>query len=215
MCKRLGGGGVTGGWKCGLGLVLGYGDAFGVESSDSLAHTDTNTLSTDTVLYSLIIGRWRRGRTLRRRAIRRPQMGHAADRERQSPPRKGWQDHSLVTLTLDKARFRGTLCKEVCFPPATRFPVSLENKDRGLSLPEKCLSAHPTPTVSRDAFEGEGPQRRSQRRLGRRLEEVAKAVGGGYYRLQMPLRQALAVRGTVAGHSLGALEGGGGYPHPF
>ena len=54
---------------------------------------------------------------------------------------------------------------------------------------------------------GEG---RAQTRLGRRLEEVAKAVGGGYCRLQMPLRLALAVRGTVAAHMLGALEGGGG-----
>ena len=34
---------------------------------------------------------------------------------------------------------------------------------------------------------GKGPQRRPQRRLGRRLEEVAEAVGGGYCRLQMPL----------------------------
>ena len=39
-------------------------------------------------------------------------------------------------------------------------------------------------------------------RLGRRLEEVAKAVGGGYCRLQMPLRPAPGVRGTVAGHRL-------------
>ena len=46
-----------------------------------------------------------------------------------------------------------------------------------------------------DAPEGKGPQRRPQRRLGRRLEEVAKAVGGGYCRLQMPLRLALGVRG--------------------
>ena len=53
-------------------------------------------------------------------------------------------------------------------------------------------------------------QRRPQKRLGRRLEEVAKAVGGGYCRLQMPLRLALAVRETVAGHRLGALPGGGG-----
>ena len=37
-----------------------------------------------------------------------------------------------------------------------------------------------------------GPHRRPQRRLGRRLEEVAKAVGGGYCRLQMPLRLANA-----------------------
>ena len=48
-----------------------------------------------------------------------------------------------------------------------------------------------------------------QTRLGRRLEEVAKAVGRGYCRLKMPLSLALAVRGTVAGQSLGALEGAG------
>ena len=53
-------------------------------------------------------------------------------------------------------------------------------------------------------------------RLDRRLEEVAKAVGGGYCLLQMPLRPALGVRGTVAGHRLGALEAGGrGTPPPF
>ena len=56
---------------------------------------------------------------------------------------------------------------------------------------------------------------RPQRRLGRRLEEVAKAVGGGYCPLQMPLRLALGVRGAVAGHRLGALEGGGGSLPPF
>ena len=67
----------------------------------------------------------------------------------------------------------------------------------------------PPPPPTRGAFEGKGPQRWPQRRLGRRLEEVAKAVGGGYCRLQMPLRLALGVRGTVAGHRLGALEGGG------
>ena len=37
---------------------------------------------------------------------------------------------------------------------------------------------------------------------------LPKRLGGGYCRLQMPLRLALAVRGTVAGHRLGALEGG-------
>ena len=46
-----------------------------------------------------------------------------------------------------------------------------------------------------------------QKRLGRRLEDVAEAGGGGYYRLQMPLKLALAVRETVAGRRLGALEG--------
>ena len=39
-----------------------------------------------------------------------------------------------------------------------------------------------------------GPQRLPQKRLDRQLEEVAKAVGGGYCWLQMPLKRALAVR---------------------
>ena len=38
------------------------------------------------------------------------------------------------------------------------------------------------------------------------MEEVAKAVGGGYCRSQIPLKLALAVRDTVAGHRLGALK---------
>ena len=58
-------------------------------------------------------------------------------------------------------------------------------------------------------------QRRFQKRLGRRLEGVAEAVGGGSCRLQMPLKLALGVRGTVAGHRLGALEGRGGTFSPF
>ena len=66
----------------------------------------------------------------------------------------------------------------------------------------------------RDAFEGEGPQRRPQKRLDRRLEEVAKAVGGGYCRIQMPLKLAFAVREIVAGYRLGALKGGGGGTSP-
>ena len=66
----------------------------------------------------------------------------------------------------------------------------------------------------RDALEGKGPQRWPWRRWDRRLEEVAKAVDGGYCRLQMPLRLALGVRGTVAGRRLGALEGGGVPPPP-
>ena len=66
----------------------------------------------------------------------------------------------------------------------------------------------------RAALEGKGPPRRPRRRLGRRLEEVAEAVGGGYCRLQMPLRVALGVRETVAGHRLDALEGGGGVTSP-
>ena len=76
--------------------------------------------------------------------------------------------------------------------------------------PQNILIGPPPPP--RAALEGKGPQRRPQKRLDRRLEEVAKAVGGGYCRLQMPLRPALGVRGTVAGHRLGALEGGRGVP---
>ena len=57
---------------------------------------------------------------------------------------------------------------------------------------------------------GNGRQRRPRKRLDRRLEEVAKAVGGGYCRLQMPLKPALGVRETVAGHRWGSLEWGGG-----
>ena len=74
-----------------------------------------------------------------------------------------------------------------------------------------------SPDSPRDAWKG--PQRRPQRPVGRRLEEVVKAVGGGYCRLQMPLRPALAISETGAGHGLGALEGGGGPPplplHPW
>ena len=51
---------------------------------------------------------------------------------------------------------------------------------------------------------GKGPQRQPHRRLDRRLEEVAKAAGGGYCRLQMRLKPALAVRRAVAGRRLGA-----------
>ena len=51
---------------------------------------------------------------------------------------------------------------------------------------------------------------RPQKRLGRGLEEVAEGVGGGYCRFKMPLKLALAIRETVAGHRLGALERGGG-----
>ena len=42
------------------------------------------------------------------------------------------------------------------------------------------------------------------------MEEVAKAVGGGYCRLRMPLKLAFVLSETVAGHRLGA-----GYFPPF
>ena len=97
--------------------------------------------------------------------------------------------------------------------------MHLETRGRGkgngnclLRAVEQTVHSHvhncttePPPPPSRDALEGKGPHRRPQRRLDRRLEEVAKAVGSGYCRLQMLLKLALAVRGTVAGHRLGAL----------
>ena len=54
------------------------------------------------------------------------------------------------------------------------------------------------------ALEGKGPQTPFQWRLDRRLEEVDEAVGGGYCRLEMPLKLARGVRGTVAWHRPGA-----------
>ena len=63
---------------------------------------------------------------------------------------------------------------------------------------------------ARDASEGKGPQRRPQKRLDGRLEEVAEAVVGGYCRLQMPWSLALAIGETVGGSRLGTLEGGRG-----
>ena len=66
--------------------------------------------------------------------------------------------------------------------------------------------------LTREALEGKGPERRPRKRLDRRLEEVAKAVGGGDCRLQMPLKPALGVRGTVARPPGG---GWGGYPPPL
>ena len=85
------------------------------------------------------------------------------------------------------------------------------------SSPTQCVGNAPCPPP-RDALEGKGPQRRPQKRLGRRLEEVSKAVGAGYCRLPMPLKPALAVKETVAGHRLDAL-GGTSPPcppaHPF
>ena len=53
---------------------------------------------------------------------------------------------------------------------------------------EKKIDRLPT-----DALEGKGPQSRPQKRLDRRLDEVAKAVGGGYCRSQMPWKLAVGV----------------------
>ena len=88
----------------------------------------------------------------------------------------------------------------------------------GLPLPRRLRRGggrHESCALPGNELEGKGPKRRPQKRSDRRLEEVAKAVGGGYCRLQMPLKPALGVRGTVAGHRRGALEGAGGYLPAF
>ena len=67
----------------------------------------------------------------------------------------------------------------------------------------------------RDAAEGKGPQRRPQQPLDGRLP---KRLGVVSCRLQVPLRLALGVTGTAAGHRLGAWApstgGGGAVPPP-
>ena len=96
-------------------------------------------------------------------------------------------------------------------PPTARAPGWANG--RLLEAVNRCRYPWRTATGApppRDALEWKGAQRWPQKRLGRRLEEVAKEVGGGYCRLQMPLKLALAVGGAVAGHRLGALGGGGG-----
>ena len=98
-----------------------------------------------------------------------------------------WNFHPVLSTEMSMHA-----CLEVLRTPCTR--VTLEER-RG---------------AGRDALEGKGPHRRPQKRLDRRLEEVAEAVGDGYCRLQMPSKLAVAVRGTVAVRRLGALEGGGG-----
>ena len=61
---------------------------------------------------------------------------------------------------------------------------------------------------------GGGPPQRCIRREGTSVA-VQEAVGGGYCRLQMPLKLAFAARETVAGHRLGVLEVGRGGALPM
>ena len=60
----------------------------------------------------------------------------------------------------------------------------------------------------------EGAEGWPQKQLDRRLEEVAKAVGGGYCRLQMPLKTALGARKTVLGVGWAPWRGAG-VPSPL
>ena len=117
-------------------------------------------------------------------AVRPDDQGENADAHLERGPRgQGWQVHPSARL---------------------RQEVHEGGRDANTDLRSGSKAR------SRDAIEWNGPRRRPQKRLGRRLEGVAKAVGGGYCRSQMPLKLALAIRETVAGHRLGVLEGGGG-----
>ena len=102
-------------------------------------------------------------------------------------------------------------------------PLPYPCSPRGMPRTSACWcrrwSGRPVPSIrvqripvpcARDALDGEGLQRRPQR-LRQAVGEVAKAVGGGYCRLQMPLRLALGVWGTQAGRPRG---GGGGTSPP-
>ena len=98
-------------------------------------------------------------------------------------------------------------------PPPPRCqagPLAIVNGNQ--DAPKKVGAEVPCPS---NALEGKGPRRRPQRRSGRRLEEVAKAVMGGYCRLQMPFKPALAVRGTIPRYILGALEAPSSLPFPM
>ena len=129
---------------------------------------------------------------------------------------QGASGRRTALLGRPRGGFPPSLCTSVCtcvthsctpFAPNSVAARTLVGPAAASSLPRDTLHWAPFPFA---LGRGKGPQRRPQERISRRLAEVAKAVGGGYCRLQMPLRLALGVRGTVAGHRLGALEEGGG-----
>ena len=85
-------------------------------------------------------------------------------------------------------------------------PNVIPRANQGRYRPRQCQCPPPPPGTAR-VPRGEGLRggpRSGWRRLPKRLGA-----------LQMPSRLALAVRETVAGHRLGALEGGGGGVPPF
>ena len=71
------------------------------------------------------------------------------------------------------------------------MPSSLKPEEAQQESPQPTTHTH-TPRMH---WKGKGPQMRFQKRSDRRLEEVAKAVGGRYCRLQMPLSLAVAIGG--------------------
>ena len=89
---------------------------------------------------------------------------------------------------------------KVFSPRPALWPDSLHPSPHRPSGPRKVLAHGWGSSFKRvapnDAVDGKAPQGRPQKRLDRRLEEVSKAVVGGYCWLQMPLQLAFAVRET-------------------
>ena len=67
---------------------------------------------------------------------------------------------------------------------------------------------------TRDALEGKVPRRQSQKRLGRRLEEVAKAVGGRLLSVTNAIEAGTCRQGDSGWAWAGRPGGGGGVPPP-
>ena len=122
--------------------------------------------------------------------------------ERNPPPPPPCQGFALLSIPAGRAAGGAHPSGPPCRPLPSCPPLLKQVPPLCPAAPLLCPVTPPPPS---DALEGKGPQRRAQKRVGRRLEEVAKAVGGGYCRLQMSLSLALGVRGTVAGPRLGAL----------
>ena len=102
--------------------------------------------------------------------------------------------------------------QEATHSPPLYAPAALFNEEcfifvAGL-FPPDCLAAGAVPhrqgCIGREEASEAAPEAVRQAVGG-----GCQAVGGGYCRLQMPLKLPLGVRGTVAGHRMGPLERGG------
>ena len=83
------------------------------------------------------------------------------------------------------------------------------------SRPPNPHALHPSGREGQGCIRREGTSEVAPEAVRQAVGGVAKTVGGGYCRLQMPLSLVVPVRETVAGRRLGALEGGGVPPPPF
>ena len=86
--------------------------------------------------------------------------------------------------------------------PGDRIPSASKAACLGFPCPPL-----PPCRTTRDALEGKGPQRRPQKRLDRRLEEVAKAIGGRVLSVTNAIEAGTCHRRHSGWDWLGALEG--------